>query len=196
MNNIRKLREAKGIKQEALAKMLNVTQGAVSGWETGRYNIDNQKLKAIAAILEVTTDELLGVTYPDLFPIELKRFPMLGTIAAGEPIIANEEYETYVYGDAKIHADFCLRVKGDSMINARILDGDIVFIKRQAEVQNGQIAAVLIENEVTLKRVFKKPRQVVLQAENPNYPPIVINGYADVEVSIIGLAVAFQSFLK
>lgn len=121
---------------------------------------------------------------------------MLGTIAAGDPIFANEEYETYVYADSKIRADFCLKVKGDSMINARILDGDVVFIKRQPDVLNGQIAAVLIDNEVTLKRVFKRLRQVVLQAENPNYPPIVVNGYTEVEVSIIGLAVAFQSLVR
>lgn len=196
MNNIKKLREKKGIKQDELAKLLNVTQGAVSGWETGRYNVDNEKLKAIANILQTTTDELLGISYPEILPVELKRFPMLGTIAAGEPIIANEEYDIYISADANIQADFCLQVRGDSMINARICDGDIVFIKRQPDVNNGQIAAVLIGDEVTLKRVYKHPRQIVLQAENPLYPPIVINGYADVEVRIIGLAVAFQSVVR
>ena len=196
MNNIKKLREKKGIKQDELAKLLNVTQGAVSGWETGRYNVDNEKLKAIANILQTTTDELLGISYPEILPVELKRFPMLGTIAAGEPIIANEEYDIYISADANIQADFCLQVRGDSMINARICDGDIVFIKRQPDVNNGQIAAVLIGDEVTLKRVYKHPRQIVLQAENPLYPPIVINGYADVEVRIIDLAVAFQSVVR
>lgn len=196
MNNIKKLREKKGIKQDELAKLLNVTQGAVSGWETGRYNVDNEKLKAIANILQTTTDELLGISYPEILPVELKKFPMLGTIAAGEPIIANEEYDIYISADANIQADFCLQVRGDSMINARICDGDIVFIKRQPDVNNGQIAAVLIGDEVTLKRVYKHPRQIVLQAENPMYPPIVINGYADVEVRIIGLAVAFQSVVR
>lgn len=196
MNNIKKLRERKGIKQDELARLLNVTQGAVSGWETGRYNIDNEKLKAIANILETTTDELLGISYPGILPVELKKFPMLGTIAAGEPIIANEEYDIYISADASIKADFCLQVHGDSMINARICNGDIVFIKRQPDVHNGQIAAVLIGNEVTLKRVYKHPRQIVLQAENPLYPPIVINGSADIEISIIGLAVAFQSIVR
>ena len=196
MNNIKKLREKKGIKQDELAKLLNVTQGAVSGWETGRYNVDNEKLKAIANILETTTDELLGISYPEILPVELKKFPMLGTIAAGEPIIANEEYDIYISADANIQADFCLQVRGDSMINARICDGDIVFIKRQPDVNNGQIAAVIIGDEVTLKRVYKHPKQIVLQAENPLYPPIVINGRDGKDVSIIGLAVAFQSTIR
>jgi repressor LexA len=112
---------------------------------------------------------------------------------AGEPIFAEEQFESYVEAGANIRADFCLKVKGDSMINARICDGDIVFIRKQPDVNDGEIAAVLIGNEATLKRVYKKKNEIILVAENPAYPPLVYKNEELNEIRILGKAIAFQS---
>ena len=120
---------------------------------------------------------------------------MLGDIACGEPIYASEDRESYIMAGTDINADFCLRAKGDSMIGARILDGDIVFIKKAPTVNNGEIAAVIIGDEATLKRIYYYPQKgkLILQAENPKYEPLVYIGEELNEIRILGKAVAFQS---
>ena len=134
----------------------------------------------------------------NIYQIEIRKFPLLGEIACGEPIFANEDRESYVVAGADIKADFCLKCKGDSMINARIHDGDIVFVRKQSTVDNGEIAAVLIENEATLKRVFYYPdkAKLVLQAENSSFEPLVYIGEEIERIEILGKAVAFQSDIK
>ncbi len=102
-------------------------------------------------------------------------------------------FESYIEAGANIRADFCLRVKGDSMINARICDGDIVFIRKQPNVNDGEIAAVLIGDEATLKRVYKKKNEIILVAENPNYAPMVYKNHELNEIIILGKVIAFQS---
>ena len=99
--------------------------------------------------------------------------------------------------DMDINADFCLTAKGDSMINARIQDGDIVFIKEMPMVDNGEIAAVIIDDEATLKRVYYYPEKnkLVLQAENPKYEPWVYVNEELNEIRILGKAVYFMSNL-
>lgn len=131
-----------------------------------------------------------------LRPIKLKKFPMLGEIACGEPIYANQEYETYIEASSDIQADFCLTAKGDSMINARIFDGDIVFIRKQPDVDNGEIAAVCIGDEVTLKRVYKYPNRLELRPENPMYNVQNYEGEILNNIIILGKAVAFQSYVR
>ena len=120
---------------------------------------------------------------------------MLGDIACGKPIFANEERESYVQAGMNIKADFCLTARGDSMIGARIHDGDIVFCRSQTMVDNGEIAAVIIGEEATLKRVYYYPekKKLVLQAENPKYEPFVYVGSELDEITILGKAIAFQS---
>lgn len=122
-----------------------------------------------------------------------KKVPLVGTIACGEPITAVENVECYVDMTEDIHADFCLRCKGDSMINARIFDGDIVYIRQQPDVENGEIAAVLIDGEATLKRVFKHFNGVELRAENPTFKSLYYSGYEAENIKILGKAVAFLS---
>lgn len=128
--------------------------------------------------------------------IQTKKFPMIGEIACGAPIVAHQEYETFVEASASINADFCVTAKGDSMINARIFDGDVVFIKEQPTVNNGEIAAVIIENDVTLKRVYFYDNRIELRPENPTYPVLNYEGTQLETVRIIGKAVAFQSYIK
>lgn len=136
-----------------------------------------------------------SLTFDNLFTIEKKKIPLLGDIACGKPIYADEDRESYVIAGTDINADFCLRARGDSMIGARILDGDIVFIQHMEMVNNGDIAAVIIGDEATLKRVYYYPEKgkLVLNPENPKYEPLVYVGEELNEIHILGKAIAFQS---
>lgn len=126
----------------------------------------------------------------------MKQIPLVGTIACGSPILAAENIEGAVDLPEHIHADFALRCKGDSMINARIYDGDIVYIRQQPTVESGEIAAVLIDNEATLKRVRLFPDHIALEPENPQYRPLVYWESEMNDVHILGLAVAFTSAIR
>ena len=127
--------------------------------------------------------------------IPQKKFPLLGEISCGEPIFANEDRESYVLAGTDIDADFCVQARGDSMIGARILDGDIVFIKETNIVNNGEIAAIAIDDEVLLKRIYYFPNEnlLTLQSENPKYAPKNYSGEQLDHVRIMGRAVCFQS---
>ena len=133
---------------------------------------------------------------PNILPIETKKIPVLGTVAAGVPILAEESFESYVDVGTGVSCDFALRVKGDSMINARIHDGDIVFIRKQDTVGQGEIAAVLIDDDATLKRFRRYGNHIVLQAENPEFQDIEFELGDDVNVRILGKAIAFQSDVR
>lgn len=140
-------------------------------------------------------DVLMGDSFDNIFKIEKKKLPFLGSIACGEPIFADEDRESYMMVGMDIKADFCLKCKGDSMINARIHDGDIVFIRKQDIVANGEIAAIIIEEEATLKRFYyyKDQNMVILKPENPKYEDIVLMGEKLEKVKVLGKAIAFQS---
>lgn len=164
---------------EVIAKALNTTAQFITGWdENESYNNDIFSIPGINPI-----------------PKTYKR-PRLGTIACGEPILAEENIETYDDIPDNIKCDFTLVCKGDSMINARINDGDIVYIKQQSQVDNGEIAAVLIDNEATLKRVYIYEDKVVLQPENTKYPPFVYTKEDMNNIRILGKAVGFTSLLN
>ena len=203
---IRARREELGISQEELAKRMGYkSRSSINKIEKGENDIPQSKIIAFAQALRTTPEALMGweqspaPAYDDLpanvFPIQTKKVPLLGTIAAGVPIYADENFDGYRECTEDIDADFCLKIQGDSMIGARINDGDIVFIKKQPDVDNGEIAAVLIEDEATLKRVYKEKDSLILQAENPKYAPIVYTAESYVECRIMGKAVAFQSDL-
>ena len=130
--------------------------------------------------------------YPNIFPIERKKIPLIGKIACGKPILAEEVFDGFAQCNSNIHADFCLRAEGDSMINARIYDGDIVFIHQQPEVENGEIAAVSIDDSVTLKRVYIEDDCIELRAENPRVKPLRYKISDFNQFRILGKAIAFQ----
>ena len=203
---IRARREELGISQEELAKRMGYkSRSSINKIEKGENDIPQSKIVAFAKALRTTPEALMGweqspapasgdlPDLPNIFPIRTKKVPLLGTIAAGVPIYADENFDGYRECTEDIDADFCLKIQGDSMIGARINDGDIVFIKKQPDVDNGEIAAVLIEEEATLKRVYKEKDSLILQAENPKYAPIVCTAESYVECRILGKAVAFQS---
>lgn len=201
MNKIKELRKKRGYSQKELADILFVNQTAVSQWERGATSPNQSTLIKLSELLGVSTDYLLGVSDEkddlsslpsNVFKIVKKRIPLLGTIAAGVPIYADEDRESYVEVGADMQADFCLKTKGDSMIGAGIDDGDIVFIKKQDMVNNGQIAAVLVEDEATLKTVYFKNGSIMLVAANPEYEPIIIGENDCLNVRILGKAIALQ----
>lgn len=203
-DKIRAAREAAGLTQEELGKKCGTTKQTIYKYEIGKItNIPLDRLEKIADIVGVTTTSLLGwqpeerpsTTLPsNILPMpEMRKIPLLGTIACGAPVLADEHIEGQVDIPVNIHADFSLTCKGDSMINARIFDGDIVYIRQQDTVENGEIAAVLIETEATLKRVRLFDDHISLEPENPMYKPIVFWNEEMNEVRILGKAVAFTS---
>lgn len=194
----------RNMKASELAEKTGMYKSKISQYINGVYEAKQEALYKIAKALDVSEAWLMGydvpmekkehMEYPDnLYKIETKKLPLLGVIAAGQPIFCNENIECYVEVGTNVHADFCLKVKGDSMINARILDGDIVFIRKQDTVEEGQIAAVLIDDEATLKRVYRNNGNLVLMAENPNYKPMIYTPGDGKNIRIIGKAIAFQS---
>lgn len=213
---LKEIRKKKNITLEILAEEYNkryngsLSKGTLSKYENGKQQPMISVVDNLAELLDVSVDQLLGkektpeenidtkfqeIIKRELRPIQMKKFPMLGKIACGKPIYASEEYETYIEASAEINADFCLTAQGDSMINARIFDGDIVFIRSQPVVENGEIAAVIIEDEVTLKRFYKYDDSVELRAENPMYKPMYFRNEELNNIRILGKAVAFQSYL-
>ena len=207
---IHELRTQKGLTLEELGNAVGVGKSTVRKWENGIIaNMKRDKILKVSEALGVSPAYLMGweeatnekiVSLSNIHPIELKRFPMLGEIACGVPKYANEDRESYVMAGTNINADFCLTARGDSMVGARILDGDIVFIRKQDMVENGKIAAVVVNgnNEATLKRLFyyKERAMMILKAENPIYEDMIFQNEELNQVHILGEAVAFQSDVK
>ena len=198
---LKELRKAKGLTLEDVAKALSTSKQTIHRYENGVIsNIPHDKIRRLAEVLDVSPSELMGwtediPTFDNIIPLAKKRLPIIGNIACGEPIYAEEEHESYVAADSSIDASFCLRARGDSMIGARIYDGDIVFIRKQDMVDNGDIAAVIINDEATLKRVYYYPEEdkIILSPENPKYAPLVYIKHELEYIKILGKAVAFQS---
>ena len=197
-----KLRKQDRLTQIEAAGRMGITRSALSMYETGKREPDFETLELIADFYNVDMNTLMGgVAFPSLpdniLPMpRMDRVPLLGNIACGEPITAEENIEEYVDIPEHVKADFALRCKGDSMINARIFDGDIVYIRQQPDVANGEIAAVLIDTEATLKRVYHYADRLELRPENPTFPVLQYEGEQLSEIRIIGKAVAFTSTVR
>ena len=214
---IKNKREQIGITQVELARKIGCTKQTLYKYENNIVtNIPSDNIEKLAAALYTTPAYLMGwdneqssnesdySSIPGIMPLPYssgKTVPLIGDIACGTPILADENIEKEVRLPEDISADFCLRCKGDSMINARIYDGDIVFIRQQPSVENGEIAAVLIDDtadiaETTLKRVYIYDSKVMLVAENPKYPPMSFEKEEMNSVRILGKAVAFLSGVR
>lgn len=217
-----KLKNERGLTTDALSKRSGVPKGTINKILNGETrNPTVGTLRALAEALDyplaMLSDEDAVVSQPqkpagpesipgiyrlgrgqpapeNLLPIVKKRVPLLGSIAAGVPVYAEETLDA-TECDASMHCDFALRVRGDSMIGARILDGDIVFIHSQDDVDDGQIAAVIIDDEATLKRVYHIKNGLQLLSENPKYPPMLFTLDDHASIRILGRAVGFTSRL-
>lgn len=192
---------------------VKMNKSDISQYCSGKSEPNQDKLFVLGKALKVSESWLMGYGDPEIpdhqqnqdlpsnykdqiIPIVRKRFPLLGEIACGEPIFADQGRESYIMSGTDIVADFCVKARGDSMINARIYDGDIVFIRKTDEVEDGCIYAVGIDDEVTLKRIYYNEGIFQLIPENPAYKPKVITGEGLDHVTILGKAVAFQSDVR
>ena len=199
--NIRKLRTEKGISQDELARLTGYKdRSSITKIESGKVDLAQSKIMLFAKVLGTTPADLMGLTAtsndslpPEAIKLETKELPILGSVACGKPIFDPSD-GVQIKVPSSFHADFGLYARGDSMIGADIHDGDLVFFVQQPSVENGQIAAVFIDDEVTLKRVYyQQGERLVLQAENSSVPPIIIEGPDLNQVHIIGRAIAKQS---
>ncbi len=206
---IQQRREELGLNLGDIAKEVGVAVSTIQRYEKGKIEkIKLPVIEAIAKALQVDPAWLLCQTdrmavssvevssISNLIPLpQTYRIPLVGEIACGSPILAEENVEEILEIPQHIKADFALRCHGDSMIGVHIHDGDIVYIRQQPDVDNGSIAAVCIENSATLKRVYKYPDKLVLSPANPQYEPLVYTGDELSQVRILGKAVGFISLI-
>jgi repressor LexA len=203
-NIVKRLKESilnSGYSYAELEKLTGISRSSLQRYANGvTAKIPIDAIQTIAQAVGVEAEYIMGWTDSDLTHIKniepiptMVKVPLLGTIACGEPILAEENIEDYINMPEKAKGTFALRCKGDSMINARIFDGDIVFIREQPEVENGEIAAVLIDDEATLKRVYKTENSIELRPENPTFKPLYYQKEEMNKVRILGKAVGFYS---
>jgi len=194
---IRARRIELGLTVEELAKKMGYKdKSSISKIENGKADIPQSKVIAFARALNTTTAYLMGIdtakeiSIPAGFqPLPKRdRIPRVGQIACGTPILAEENVEAYDEVPSDWHVDFTLLCQGDSM-EPKIKDGDVVAIHSQPMVENGEVAAVLIDGEATLKRVFLFDDHIELRAENPTFPTILRIGEDMNTITIEGKAV-------
>ena len=201
--NIKKRREELKVTQQTLAEKIGYADKTmISKIENGLVDLPQTKIIAIAKALHTTPGALMGDAndippYDNIHQIAKKRLPVLGSVACGQPVYMSEEKEVYVDSTTEVNADFVLIAKGDSMTGARINDGDLVFVRQQPEVENGDIAVVAIDDEATLKRFYKYSDDlIVLRAENPDYKDMEYRPGDHKDIRVLGKAVAFQSDVR
>lgn len=204
-DKIKMLRTNRGMTLEEVGDIVGVGKSTVRKWESGEIaNMRRDKIALLAKALHVTPGYLMGweeessvapiaeftSKYTNIQPIKKRRIPMLGTIAAGKPIFAEQDYETYVDVGGNVKADFALSVEGDSM-DPLYKNGDIVFIRSLSDVRDGQVAAVIVDDSATLKRVYHLPIGVQLVPVNPEYEPMLFTADNSDNIVILGLAVGY-----
>lgn len=194
---IRQKRTELNMTQEQLGNLLGVNRAAINKWETGRVtNLKRETIKKLSEIFQISPALLVepeASIYPDspLLPLpRMKQWEVIGATACGNPL--HKEMAETVLAPADIDADRVFRCVGDSMVGAHIFDGDLVFVKAGAEVDDGKIGVVRVGEEYTLKRIYHGPDYLELRSENPAYAPIVIRGDQE-NAEIVGLAVQFLS---
>lgn len=200
LERINDLRKAKGITLDALSSLSGVPKSTLSKITSGQTKNPNlETVQAIARALGVPVDyfdEDTEMLPANLYPLSRRMIPVLGNVAAGTPIWADEEHDEYIDDNGTRDADFALRVIGDSM-SPLIEEGDFVYVRRQPEVCNGQIAVVLDEDSATLKYFYNHGVGIQLVSHNPAYPPMAYTGEAAKGLCILGLAIAYKrSLLK
>lgn len=205
--------EARGMKAADLSKKTKVAEGTISCYINGRYEAKQNRVKVFAEALDVNLAWLMGYDVPmeadrpdpkpSAAPIppgfipmpKMKKVPLIGAIACGDPITAQQNREGDVDVPEDVRCDFALKCHGDSMVGAGIHDGDVVYIHIQPEVENGEIAAVRIGDEATLKRVYYSGDTLTLMPANAAYAPLVYTGETLNEVKIEGRAVGWTHWV-
>lgn len=192
-DNLKYLRNKRGLEQLELAHLLGrKSASSISEWESGNYTPKVGILADISRIFGIDLQDLMnkdltGTKIPIKPVTNSYPIPLLGQVAAGQPILAEENIDDYFNIDTSIKADFALKIKGDSMLGAGIFQNDIVFIRQQDCLENGEIGAILIEDSATLKKFYKEDDTIILQSENDMYKPMI---YKDGNIKILGKLVA------
>lgn len=202
-------RKEAGLKQEDVGRILGLGKSTISEWETGKRSPDIELITELASILNTSVEYLLGIerqsdtkakheyrlptNVQPVSELHMHRIPMIGEIAAGEPILAVQDYETFVPGP--MGADFALTVRGDSM-EPTYLTGDIVYLRQQDDVYDGQVAAVIIDDEAALKHVYHIPNGLTLVSDNTAYPPRVVTLPDYDSIRILGLVIGYTRMYK
>lgn len=200
MIRIKQLREELGKSKAQVARELQIPYTTFVNYENEAREPNSEVLIMIANYFHVSVDYLIGRTekrhgnslpVSNLVPLKhIIKVPIIGRIACGSPILAEQNYEGQTFCPDEVNADFALRCQGDSMIDANIQDGDIVFIKDTPEVENGEIAAVVVGEEATLKKVYYHGDTVTLIPANSSYEPMVFKKDEINDIRICGKAVA------
>lgn len=190
-NNIKKYRDTRNMSLQVLGEKVGLTKKTIQRYENGEIRIDMDRIEDIANALEVEVPQLLDGAQSflgmNVDNIGTTLVPLVGRICCGNGVLAYEDVEEYipVAKDFVKSGDYIfLRAQGNSMIGSRIIDGDLILIRKQPTVDEGEIAAVLIGEEAVLKKVYRNGNQIVLQSSNPDFPPIFCNEGDD--VTIIG----------
>lgn len=195
---LKKERKKYGLTQAELGERLGVKQQAICKWEKNESEPSSGDLLTLASMYGVSVDYLLGRTAGTPQPdVPYHVLHLLSEVACGAPNFTEDNYEELIVSNMDTRADFCVRAKGDSMINARIFDGDVVFVRRQEMVNNGEIAVVAVDDGATIKRVYYTPQEarLVLMPENPAHKPLMYVGEELERVRILGKVVGFYSEL-
>lgn len=203
-SRIREYREREDLTLAEMAQMTGVPAQTLNRYELGKRAPKIDVAVQIAERLGVNPLWLQGYDVPVLTGVpdgfdpvpETYTVPRVGAIACGTPILAEQNIETYDAVPNRIRCDFTLVCKGDSMVGAGIEDGDVVYIRQQPEVENNEIAAVMIDGEATLKYFKRVGDMVLLSPANREYEPIVVSGENLGKVKIVGKAVGFTRFLE
>lgn len=202
--------EYRNMKAVDLSRKTNVSEGTISCYINGKYQAKQNRVKVFAEALNVNPAWLMGYDVPmetedsqsvastsrpippGFIPMpKMRKVPLIGSIACGEPITAIQNREGEIDAPEDMRCDFALRCKGDSMIGAGIHNGDAVYIHIQPEVENGEIAAVRIGDEATLKRVYLHSDYIELRPENPAFESIIRRRDEMNDVHIEGKAVGY-----
>jgi repressor LexA len=199
-----------GFSAEKVAERLGVSPATIYRYEKGDIEkVPVDSLAELAKILQTTPAYLMGWEEqptpkptspapipPGFIPMpKMKKVPLIGAIACGDPITALQNREGDVDVPENVRCDFALKCHGDSMVGAGIHDGDVVYIHIQPEVENGEIAAVRIGDEATLKRVYYSGDTLTLMPANAAYAPLVYTGETLNEVKIEGRAVGWTHWV-
>ena len=188
VTQLRKAMFLRGMKQVELSRATGLTDSQISSWYNGRYRPNAEAMTKIAAALGVTTDYLLGKEEIPIAKLTLPQFhdvPVLGSVAAGTPIIAQEDVIGTVMTDKNV---FALRIKGDSM-SPRIMDGDIVLVRQQDAAEDGDLVIAEIDGEATCKVLKRSHGAVMLVPFNAAFAPFVFSGQQAEDLRILGKVV-------
>jgi repressor LexA len=178
---LRELRKIEGWTQEDVAKKLGISKQTYSHYENEKRKPSLDTIRELANVYQVNIDNIFSEQENGNFSL----LPIVGTISCGNGVYAFEDIEGYeeIPNSWIKGADhFLLRAKGDSMINARIEDGDLLLIRKQETFENGEIMAVIVDDEAVLKRIYKSEDVIILQSENPKYPPKFITNKSDIRI--------------